>query len=97
MTLANGGRIILRAEIRSSSDLVIAYGVALTATSIAQMRRDERLAHTPIVAISVGGRDAREAMQAAGADVFLDKPVVFNDLFNTLRMLAEHRPTSAGA
>jgi CheY-like chemotaxis protein/Tfp pilus assembly protein PilZ len=67
------------------------------ASLIAQMRRDERLAHTPIVAISVGGRDAREAMQAAGADVFLDKPVVFSDLLNTLRMLAEHRPSSAGA
>jgi DNA-binding response OmpR family regulator/Tfp pilus assembly protein PilZ len=61
------------------------------ASLIAQMRRDERLAHTPIVAISVGGRDAREATLSAGADVFVDKPLVFRDLFNTLRMLAERR------
>jgi DNA-binding response OmpR family regulator len=61
------------------------------ASLIAQMRRDERLAHTPIVAISVGGRDAREASLSAGADVFVDKPLVFRDLFNTLRMLAERR------
>lgn len=59
------------------------------ASLIAQMRCDERLAHTPIVAISVGGSDAREAMLCAGADVFLDKPLVFRDLFHTLRMFAE--------
>ncbi len=61
------------------------------ASLIARLRRDRRLAHTPIVAISVGGRDAREATLSAGADVFVDKPLVFRDLFNTLRMLAERR------
>lgn len=61
------------------------------ASLIAKLRRDERLAHTPIVAISVGGRDAREATLSAGADVFVDKPLVFRDLFNTVRMLAERR------
>lgn len=61
------------------------------ASLIARLRRDQRLADTPIVAISVGGRDAREATLSAGADVFVDKPLVFRDLFNTLRMLAEHR------
>lgn len=61
------------------------------ASLIARLRRDRRLADTPIVAISVGGRDAREATLSAGADLFVDKPLVFGDLFNTLRMLAEHR------
>jgi len=61
------------------------------ASLIARLRRDERLAPTPIVAISVGGRDAREATLSAGADVFVDKPLVFRDLFNTLRMLAGRR------
>jgi DNA-binding response OmpR family regulator/Tfp pilus assembly protein PilZ len=61
------------------------------ASLIARLRRDARLATTPIVAISVGGRDAREATLSAGADVFVDKPLVFRDLFNTLRMLAERR------
>jgi DNA-binding response OmpR family regulator len=61
------------------------------ASLIARLRRDHRLADTPVVAISVGGRDAREATLSAGADLFVDKPLVFRDLFNTLRMLAEHR------
>jgi|SRR5215510_6767466 len=61
------------------------------ASLIARLRSDSRLARTPIVAISVGGRDAREATISAGADVFVDKPLVFRDLFNTLRVLAERR------
>ena len=61
------------------------------ASLIAKLRRDTRLASTPIIAISVAGRDAREATLSAGADVFVDKPLMFRDLFNTLRMLAEHR------
>jgi DNA-binding response OmpR family regulator len=68
------------------------------ASLIARLRRDERLANTPIVAISVGGRDAREATLSAGADIFVDKPLIFRDLFNTLRMLVEEsgktRPTA---
>ena len=60
------------------------------ATFIARLRRDPRFSHAPIVAISVGGRDAREATISAGADVFLDKPVVLRDLFHTLQVLS-HR------
>jgi DNA-binding response OmpR family regulator len=62
------------------------------ASLITRVRNDARLATTLIVAISVGGRDAREATISAGADVFVDKPLVFRDLFNTLRVLAERRP-----
>jgi hypothetical protein len=43
----------------------------------------------PIVAISVGGSDAREAAISAGADLFLDKPVVLRDLFRTLQVLSQ--------
>lgn len=64
------------------------------AALIARLRADARLARTPIVAISVGGRDAREATISAGADVFVDKPLVFRDLFNTLRVLADRRDRS---
>ena len=62
---------------------------------IERMRADTRLATLPIVAVSVGGRDAREASLAAGADLFLDKPLVFRDLFNTLRILNQGRDASA--
>lgn len=61
------------------------------ASLIAGLRADERLRGTPIVAISVGGRAAREATMSAGADLFVDKPLVFRDLFNTLQILA-HSP-----
>lgn len=59
------------------------------ASLIARVRRDDRHASLPVVAVSVGGRDARDASLAAGADLFLDKPVVFRDLFNTLRILSQ--------
>jgi DNA-binding response OmpR family regulator len=78
----------------SSYDLVIVdylLPVEDGASLIAKLRRDARLALTPIIAISVAGRDAREATLSAGADVFVDKPLVIRDLFNTLRMLAERR------
>jgi CheY-like chemotaxis protein len=59
------------------------------AAFIARLRRDPRFTHAPIVAISVGGRDARDATMSAGADLFLDKPVVLRDLFRTLQVLSQ--------
>ncbi|MGH7297961.1 MAG: response regulator, partial [Polyangiaceae bacterium] len=59
------------------------------AAFISRLRRDPRFARSPVVAISVGGRDAREATLSAGADLFLDKPVVLRDLFQTLQLLAQ--------
>jgi CheY-like chemotaxis protein len=59
------------------------------AALIARLRRDERYASTPVLAISVGGRDARDATMSAGADLFLDKPVVLRDLLRTLQVLAQ--------
>lgn len=55
---------------------------------IERVRAESRISSLPIVAVSVGGRDARDASLAAGADLFLDKPLVFRDLFSTLRVLA---------
>jgi CheY-like chemotaxis protein len=56
-------------------------------TLIERVRATPRLAGMPIVAISVGGAEAREASLAAGADLFLDKPLVMRDLFTTLDLL----------
>lgn len=58
------------------------------ASLIARLRQDERLAQVPVVAISVGGRSARDATISAGADLFLDKPLVLSDLLHTMRILA---------
>lgn len=54
---------------------------------ISKIRAEGKFAALPIVAVSVGGREARDASLAAGADLFLDKPLAFRDLFNTLRIL----------
>jgi len=54
---------------------------------VTRMRRDTALHAVPVVAISVGGAAARDASLMAGADLFLDKPIVLRDLFNTLARL----------
>lgn len=66
------------------------------ASLIARLRRDPRLSEVPVVAMSVGGRDAHDATISAGADLFLDKPLVLRDLFNTLRMIV-HQGASASS
>jgi CheY-like chemotaxis protein len=60
---------------------------------IAKIRRDARMHDMSIVAISVGGSEAREATLAAGADMFLDKPIVLKDLFATLDRLTPEATT----
>jgi len=57
------------------------------ASLIARMRRHPTLQSVPVIAISVGGAAAREACLQAGADLFLDKPIVLRDLFTTLARL----------
>jgi CheY-like chemotaxis protein len=59
------------------------------AAFIAKLRRDPRFKSSPVIAISVGGNDARNATISAGADLFLDKPVVLRDLFQTLQVLSQ--------
>jgi DNA-binding response OmpR family regulator len=65
------------------------------AALVARLRHDEVFARIPIVAISVGGADARRATLAAGADLFLDKPIVIRDLFLTLARLTAHATADA--
>ena len=62
----------------------IMMGAELTAL----IRREPHLAAMPIVAVSGGGEFARSECLAAGADVFLPKPLVFRDLLETLGGLA---------
>lgn len=60
-----------------------------TAMTGADLVRSVRAAGGDLVMIgfSIGGRAAREAFLDAGADVFLDKPVMMKDLFATLGRL----------
>lgn len=66
------------------------------ASLIARLRRDERLARLPVVAISIGGAAARDATIAAGADLYLDKPLVLRDLLHTARVLAARERPAPG-
>jgi CheY-like chemotaxis protein len=65
------------------------------ASLIARLRADPRLRGTLVVAISAGGRVAREATLLAGADLFVDKPLVFDELFRTLQIVAAAAPPDA--
>lgn len=56
------------------------------ASLIARMRAS-RAPKTPIVGVGVAGPEARIATLSAGADVFLEKPLVLRDLFRTFELL----------
>lgn len=58
---------------------------------IRRMRKDPTHKDTPILVISVGGEGVREEVVAAGADLYLDKPVMLRQLLNTLRILLTNR------
>lgn len=56
---------------------------------VGRIRALPAVAGMPVVAMSVGGTAIRDGFLAAGADVYLDKPVGARDLFATLdRLLA---------
>ena len=55
------------------------------AAFVRTLRRSE--ADLPVIGFSVGGVTARDAFLSAGADLFLDKPVMVRDVFATLERL----------
>lgn len=64
----------------------------LTGAQLVQrMREAPELEKLPVMVISAGGSEARDASLAAGADLFLHKPVVMRDLFSTLDQLMRFR------
>jgi len=60
---------------------------------VARLRAAPESADMAVVVVSVGGDDARRGALDAGADLFLDKPVVLKDLLGTLDKLAGTVPT----
>jgi CheY-like chemotaxis protein len=58
---------------------------------IERVRQEPNLERLPVMVISAGGPEARDASIAAGADLFLHKPVVLRDLFSTLDQLMRFR------
>lgn len=51
---------------------------------ITRLRNDSMLASLPIFVFSAGGADVRRAALDAGADMFLQKPVIMRSLFPTI-------------
>lgn len=54
---------------------------------IAAARKELGLRDLPIIAVSAGGDTARKAALAAGADIFLDKPMRLRQVIETMRRL----------
>jgi CheY-like chemotaxis protein len=95
---ANDGRDALLALRAARYDLVIVdyyLPVLDGAGFIAAVRKDPALRTLPVIAISVGGEVAREATLDAGADLFVDKPLVLRDLCALLSKLTPREETTA--
>jgi uncharacterized protein (TIGR02266 family) len=56
---------------------------------IERMRGEPELAKIPILVISAGAADARVRAMDLGVDVYLQKPVQFADILNTVRTLLQ--------
>lgn len=56
---------------------------------IRQMREHPEFQATPVLVISVGGENVREQSLQAGANLYLDKPVLLRHLLTTLRTLLQ--------
>jgi CheY-like chemotaxis protein len=59
---------------------------------IGELRKEPRTKAMTVIAISVGGEEARSASFEAGADLFLDKPIVMDDLYSTLAKVRKGVP-----
>jgi CheY-like chemotaxis protein len=87
---AGDGLDALRLLEQSSFDLAIVDFFLPSlggAELIRRMRKDPRWARVPVLVISVGGAGVREEALAAGADLYLDKPVLLKQLLTTLHLL----------
>jgi len=62
---------------------------------IEHVRSDEKLKGIPIIVVSSGGREDREQALAAGADLFLAKPIKLKEMVETVEaLIATNRPSS---
>jgi len=64
---------------------------------ITKLRAHPQLHRIPIVGMSAGGIEIQRAMLAAGADLFLNKPIALRDFFCTVEFLMDAEPESTAA
>jgi uncharacterized protein (TIGR02266 family) len=87
---AHNGRealTLLRSEPFDALIIDIYLPVIDGAHVIDKVRTELALPGLPIIAVSAGGPSAREAALAAGADIFLDKPMRLRQVVDTMRQL----------
>jgi uncharacterized protein (TIGR02266 family) len=92
--VANGHEALIRLEQKPRVDLVVAdlYMPVMDGfTLIERLRSDPEYARTPILVISAGGAEARDRAVDLGVDVYLQKPVQFVDVIETVRTLLKIR------
>jgi CheY-like chemotaxis protein len=90
----NGHEALVRLQEKPRVHLVIAdlYMPVMDGfTLVERLRSDPEFAHTPILVISAGGPDARSRAIDLGVDVYLQKPVQFVDIIETVRTLLKMR------
>jgi uncharacterized protein (TIGR02266 family) len=61
-------------------------------TIIRELRADPRARDLPILAVSAGGEHAEKAAMAAGADLFLGKPMRLRQVVDSMRVLFDAKP-----
>jgi CheY-like chemotaxis protein len=89
-TADDGDRALLRLEGQPPIDLVITdvYMPAMDGLRLLErVRAHERLSATPVVVISSGTADEDQRAIRAGAQIFLRKPVRYQDIVSTVRAL----------
>jgi CheY-like chemotaxis protein len=57
------------------------------ATLVRRIRASKKHASMPIIGVTMGGREPQTELRAAGADLCLQKPLVFRDILTTLDRL----------
>jgi CheY-like chemotaxis protein len=78
---------LLRSETFDALIIDIYLPVIDGAHVIDKVRTELGLANLPVIAVSAGGPSAREAALAAGANIFLDKPMRLRQVVETMRQL----------
>jgi len=54
---------------------------------IRKIREDESLRSLPVIVLSAGGEEARRAAYAAGADLYIERPVLLKQLLKSMKLL----------
>ncbi len=86
---ANGHEALAHLQSHSFDLAIIDYYMPLLdgGKLVRKIRENEKFNALPIIMVSAGGKDARVEAFDAGSDLYLDKPVLLGQLFESLQRL----------